>query len=183
MNISVVISPPGGTTTNSLSPASTRSVMRTSASISSDVPIVSSYSMPNRSRQKSATRIDAGRPPRFHYDLARRLLPLRAEGVMIVGSGNIVHNLRRIDWDDQRAPTEAWAGSFDATAKDLIRKGLHEDLIQYEQLEHASAAVPTNDHYLPLLYALGAQQPGETVEFLYEGFQYANISMRSLSIG
>ncbi len=127
--------------------------------------------------------IDAGRPPRFHYDLARRLLPLRAEGIMIVGSGNIVHNLRRIDWEDKDAPTEDWAGAFDATAKDLILKGRHEDLIQYGQIEQASAAVPTNDHYLPLLYVLGMQQPGEAVEFLYEGFQYANISMRCLRIG
>jgi 4,5-DOPA dioxygenase extradiol len=127
--------------------------------------------------------IDAGRPPRFHYDLARRLLPLRSEGVMIVGSGNIVHNLRRIDWENKDAPTEEWAGTFDATAKDLILKGRHEALIRYEQLEHASAAVPTNDHYLPLLYALGMQQPGEAVAFLYEGFQYANISMRCLRIG
>jgi 4,5-DOPA dioxygenase extradiol len=94
-----------------------------------------------------------------------------------------VHNLRRIDWDNQRAPTEGWAETFDAAAKDLILKGRHEELIRYEQLEHASAAVPTNDHYLPLLYALGMQQPGEAVAFLYEGFQYANISMRCLRIG
>jgi 4,5-DOPA dioxygenase extradiol len=127
--------------------------------------------------------IDAARPPQFHYDLARELNPLRSEGVMIIGSGNIVHNLRRIDWEDANAPTEDWARTFDETAKDLILTRRHDELIQYDRLEFASAAVPTNDHYLPLLYAIGLQQPGETVQFLFEGFHYANISMRCLRIG
>ena len=127
--------------------------------------------------------IDFARPPRFHYDLARRLLPLRSEGVMVIGSGNAVHNLRRIDWERIDAPTEDWAKAFDETAKGLIFTSRHDDLIQYEQLEFAETAVPTNDHYLPLLYAIGLQQPGEPVQFLYEGFQYANISMRCFRIG
>lgn len=126
---------------------------------------------------------DIAQPPRFHYDLSRQLLPLRSEGVMIIGSGNIVHNLRRIDWDNVDAPTEDWARAFDETAKDLIITNRHDALIQYERLEFASAAVPTNDHYLPLLYTIGLQQPGETVQFLFEGFQYANISMRCFRIG
>ncbi len=127
--------------------------------------------------------IDVAQPPRFHYDLARRLLPLRSEGVMVVGSGNIVHNLKRIDWEKLDAPTEDWAKNFDETAKDLILTSRHESLIQYDQLEFASAAVPTNDHYLPLLYAIGLQQQREPVQFLFEGFQYANISMRCFRIG
>jgi 4,5-DOPA dioxygenase extradiol len=102
---------------------------------------------------------------------------------MIIGSGNIVHNLRRIDWDNVDAPTEDWARAFDETAKDLIMTNRHDALIQYERLEFASAAVPTDDHYLPLLYTIGLQQPGETVQFLFEGFQYANISMRCFRIG
>jgi 4,5-DOPA dioxygenase extradiol len=127
--------------------------------------------------------IDVAKPPRFHYDLARQLLPLRSEGVMIVGSGNIVHNLRRIDWEDVNAPTEDWARAFDETAKGLILTERHNGLIEYDRLEFAQAAVPTNDHYLPLLYAIGLQQPEETVQFLFEGFQYANISMRCFRIG
>jgi len=127
--------------------------------------------------------IDFAQPPRFHYDLSRQLLPLRSEGVMIIGSGNIVHNLRRIDWDKVDAPTEDWARAFDETAKDLIVASRHDALIEYERLEFASAAVPANDHYLPLLYTIGLQQPGETVQFLFEGFQYANISMRCFRIG
>jgi 4,5-DOPA dioxygenase extradiol len=127
--------------------------------------------------------IDSAQPPQFHYDLARQLLPLRSEGVLVIGSGNIVHNLRRIDWEDAGAPTEDWARAFDETARDLILSSRHHALIEYGQLEFAEAAVPTNDHYLPLLYALGLQQPGERLEFLYEGFQYANVSMRCFRIG
>jgi 4,5-DOPA dioxygenase extradiol len=127
--------------------------------------------------------IDYAQPPRFHYDLARRLKPLRSEDVMVIGSGNIVHNLRRIDWENINAPTEEWARAFDKTTRDLILTGRHDALIHYEKLEFASTAVPTNDHYLPLLYALGLQQEGDTVQFLFEGFQYANVSMRCLCIG
>ena len=122
-------------------------------------------------------------PLLFHYEIARRLLPLRSEGVLIVGSGNIVHNLRRIDWKKVDAPTEDWARTFDETAKDFLLKSRHDALIDYEQLEFARTAVPTNDHYLPLMYAIGLQQPGERVVFLYEGFQYANIGMRCFRMG
>jgi len=127
--------------------------------------------------------IDFARPPQFHYDLAGKLRPLRSEGVMVIGSGNIVHNLRRIDWQDISAPTEDWARAFDEAAKDLVLTRRHDALVQYDRLEFAQAAIPTNDHYLPLLYAIGLQQAGEAVQFLFEGFQYANISMRCLRIG
>jgi 4,5-DOPA dioxygenase extradiol len=127
--------------------------------------------------------IDMAQPPAFHYDLARRLLPLRSEGVMIVASGNIVHNLRRIDWEDANAPTENWARAFDESVRNLILQGCHQALIGYDRLEFSQTAVPTNDHFLPLIYAIGLQRPGERVEFLYEGFQYANISMRCLRVG
>lgn len=122
-------------------------------------------------------------PPQYHYDLARRLVPLRSEGVMVIGSGNIVHNLGRVDWEDENAPAENWARAFDETAKDLILTQRHDGLIHYEQLEFALTAIPTNDHYLPMLYTLGLQQPGETVQYLFEGFQYSNISMRCFRIG
>ncbi len=127
--------------------------------------------------------IEIAQPPRFHYELARRLLPLRSEGVMIIGSGNIVHNLRRIDWQDVNAPARDWARAFDATVRDLILTGHHEALIEYGRIEFAREAVPTSDHYLPLLYALGLQQEGESMQFLFEGFQYATVSMRCLRIG
>jgi 4,5-DOPA dioxygenase extradiol len=127
--------------------------------------------------------IDFAQPPRFHYDLGRELLPLRAEGVLILGSGNIVHNLMQVAWDNVDAPPDGWAESFDGIVAELLRKGGHDELIEYERLDHAEAAVPTNDHYLPLLYAIALQGKGEKIEFLYEGFQYANISMRCFRIG
>ena len=127
--------------------------------------------------------IDFAQPPGFHYDLGRELLPLRGEGILIVGSGNIVHNLMRVAWDDADAPPEGWAESFDKQVADLLRAGRHDHLIDYERLEEAEMAAPTNDHYLPLLYAISLQQKGEKVEFFYEGFQYSNISMRCFRIG
>ncbi|HEX7504912.1 MAG TPA: 4,5-DOPA dioxygenase extradiol [Syntrophales bacterium] len=126
--------------------------------------------------------IDFAQPPRFHYDLGRELLPLRKEGVMIIGSGNIVHNLMQVAWDDVGAPPDGWARSFDSTVAGLLRKRGHDELIDYGGLDLADEAVPTNDHYLPMLYTLGLQQEGESVEWLYEGFQYANMSMRCFSI-
>jgi 4,5-DOPA dioxygenase extradiol len=127
--------------------------------------------------------IDFAQPPRFHYDLGRELLPLRAEGVLIIGSGNIVHNLMQVAWDNADAPTDGWAESFDRTVAELLRKGGHDKLIDYEKLDEAATAVPTNDHYLPLLYAISLQEKGEKIESLYEGFQYANISMHCFRIG
>jgi 4,5-DOPA dioxygenase extradiol len=126
--------------------------------------------------------IDFAQPPRYHYDLGRELLPLRKEGVMIIGSGNIVHNLMQVAWDDAGAPADGWAQSFDSTVAGLLKRRSHGDLIEYDRLDFADEAIPTNDHYLPMLYALGLQQEAESVEWLYEGFQYANISMRCFRI-
>ncbi|MGE5257789.1 MAG: 4,5-DOPA dioxygenase extradiol [Hyphomicrobiales bacterium] len=127
--------------------------------------------------------IDIALPPQYHYDLARRLLPVQSESIMVIGSGNIVHNLERVDWEDENAPAEDWARAFDETAKNLILTQRQDGLIHCEQLEFVRTAIPTNDHYLPMLYTLGVQQPGEAVQYLFEGFQYANISMRCFRIG
>jgi 4,5-DOPA dioxygenase extradiol len=127
--------------------------------------------------------IDFAQPPRFHYNLGRELLPLRAEGVLIIGSGNIVHNLMQVAWDSAEAPADRWPTSFDGTVAELLRKGAHDELIEYERLDYAETAVPTNDHYFPLLCAISLQENEEKIEFSYEGFQYANISMRCLRIG
>jgi 4,5-DOPA dioxygenase extradiol len=89
----------------------------------------------------------------------------------------------QVAWDNADAPTDGWATSFDGTVAELLRKGDHDELIDYEKLDYAKIAVPTNDHYLPLLYAISLQEKGEKIEFLHEGFQYANISMRCLRIG
>lgn len=122
--------------------------------------------------------IDYAKPPAFHFALAQELQKLRQKGVMILGSGNIVHNLRRISWQDP-TPTPDWALEFDTFVKDRIAAADYQALIHYAQAgQAAQLAVPSNDHYLPLLYTVGVLQPKERLESLYEGFQNGSISMR-----
>jgi 4,5-DOPA dioxygenase extradiol len=128
--------------------------------------------------------IDYYKSPRWHYELAQELNALRKKGVMIIGSGNIVHNLGRVNFTDVNAKPEDWASEFDETVKSKILSRDHEALIDYPDLgKSARIAVPTNDHYLPLLYTLGMQEKDEAHSFLYEGFQNGNISMRCVRIG
>jgi 4,5-DOPA dioxygenase extradiol len=125
--------------------------------------------------------IDTSRPGRHHYALARQLLPLRDEGVLVLGSGNVVHNLREFDFLD---PTPlAWAGRADAEVRGHVAAGRHEALMDYPGSNaDARLAVPTPEHYLPLLYAIALQQPGETAEFFNDRVQ-GSISMTSVLIG
>jgi 4,5-DOPA dioxygenase extradiol len=126
--------------------------------------------------------LDRGLDPGSHYELGAELLPLRREGVLIVGSGNLVHNLRLLDWG-AKGPYP-WADEFDRLATDLILAGKHDSLVDYRNLgEAARLSIPTNEHYLPFLYALALQQPGEEISFFAEGLVYGSISMRSLRIG
>jgi 4,5-DOPA dioxygenase extradiol len=121
--------------------------------------------------------IDYGKPMQFHYDLGKELRSLRDKGVMILGSGNIVHNLRRIDFDEN-AKTFDWAQEFDAWSKEKLVARDDAALVAYDKQATARVAHPTNDHYLPLLYTLGALDPKEQVRFTHESFQNASISMR-----
>ena len=120
-------------------------------------------------------------PGAWHYDLARDLAPLRDEGVLVVGSGNIVHNLREFRYND---PTpKDWALRFDEEVAERIEDGHHEGLLGYETLgPDAMLAIPTPEHYLPLLYVLALQRTGEDVSFFNTTVMSA-ISMRSLVIG
>ncbi len=120
-------------------------------------------------------------PGAWHYDLARDLAPLRDEGVLIVGSGNIVHNLRVFRFND---PTpKDWALRFDEEVAERIADGHHEGLLGYETLgPDALLSIPTPEHYLPLLYILALQREGETVSF-FNASVMSSISMRSLVIG
>jgi 4,5-DOPA dioxygenase extradiol len=122
--------------------------------------------------------IDYGKSPRYHYELAQQLKALRNKGVLILGSGNIVHNLGIFDWKDD-APVLDWAATFDDFVKKAIDSHNHDALINYQkQGNEAALAVPTNDHYLPMLYILGLMDKDEQVRYTYEGFQNASISMR-----
>lgn len=122
--------------------------------------------------------IDRTQPPEFHLELGRQLAALRKKGVLIVGSGNLVHNLRQISWKGN-APTEAWALEFDQWVKEKM-DSRDEKALTRHFLDRAAGrmAVPSPDHYLPMLYALGASERTE-IRTVFDEFQNANISMRS----
>jgi 4,5-DOPA dioxygenase extradiol len=128
--------------------------------------------------------IDFYQSPQWHYELAQELKELRKKGIMIIGSGNIVHNLRLAQFNPANEKIDDWALEFDETVKAKILAHDHAPLIDYLDIgKSAKLAVPTNDHYLPLLYTLGLQDKDEEQSFLYEGFQNSNISMRCVRIG
>ena len=120
--------------------------------------------------------------PLDHYDLARALAPLRDQGVMIVGSGNIVHNLGAVDWSPGAEPYP-WAVAFDEWVRGRFLAGDDEALCAYEDVDFADDAVPTNDHYLPLLYTAALRREGEKVEFTHEGIEMGSVSMRCARVG
>jgi 4,5-DOPA dioxygenase extradiol len=127
--------------------------------------------------------IDARQPPAFHYAVGQALAPLRAEGVLIAGSGNVVHNLREYDWGGQGAGPHAWAARFEQQARTLILAGEHEPLIDYHRLgPDAGLAIPTPEHYLPLLYVLGSRRPGDEVCFPVEGIEGGTVSMLAVEL-
>jgi 4,5-DOPA dioxygenase extradiol len=125
--------------------------------------------------------LDRSLSPQAHYDLGRQLRALRHRGVLIVGSGNIVHNLRRINWDGGAFD---WALEFDDTMRRLILAGDHAAIINYPDLGQAARlAIPTNEHFLPLLYILAQQEQDEDVRFFAEQVTLGSLSMRSVQIG
>ena len=109
---------------------------------------------------------------------------LREEGVLIAGSGNLVHNLHTYAWGKRGVEPFDWARRFDAQAREIILSDDHSPLIEYESLgKDALLSVPTPDHYLPLLYVLGTKREGDEVTFPAEGFDGGSISMTSIRIG
>ncbi|MEP7352469.1 MAG: 4,5-DOPA dioxygenase extradiol [Acidobacteriota bacterium] len=127
--------------------------------------------------------IDGMKPAMYHYEIGKRLAPLREDGVLIIGSGNLVHNL----WAYSRDPGAKafdWATRFDAQARELLRAGQFEALVHYEKLgKDAELSIPTPDHYLPLLYVLGAADKHEPIQFPVEGIDGASVSMLTVLIG
>lgn len=127
--------------------------------------------------------IDPSRDGTFHFELGRKIAPLRDRGVLILGSGNIVHNLRRIQWQDN-AVQYPWAVEFDAWARDrLLAHDASALCTGYLTSEAGKLSVPTPDHYLPLLTVLGATSISDAVSFPTEGLQNGSISMRSVAWG
>lgn len=128
--------------------------------------------------------MDYGRPPAEHFALGRQLSSLRERGVLVVGSGNIVHNLRALRREASAAQAYPWAIEFDARTAALLEQGALAELAEFQKLgEVAQLAHPTYDHYLPLLYAAGAADPGERLRFFNDRFQAASIAMRSVVWG
>jgi len=128
--------------------------------------------------------IDETQPAAFHYELGRKLAALRDEGILIMGSGNLIHNLHAYAWGRHPVDPFDWAVRFELQARELMTSGNHTPLIHYESLgRDAMLAAPTPDHYLPLLYILGAQRPEDRVSFPVEGVDGGSISMLSVQIG
>lgn len=123
--------------------------------------------------------IDANQPAQFHYDTGRRLAILREEGVLIAGSGNIVHNLRAYAWGQQNPQPYEWAAAVEQRAQQLLLSGSHRPLIDYASQLGAEAklAIPTPDHYLPLLYTMGAAGADAKVTFPVAGIEGGSVSM------
>ncbi|HEV7395599.1 MAG TPA: 4,5-DOPA dioxygenase extradiol [Pyrinomonadaceae bacterium] len=128
--------------------------------------------------------IDETQPARFHYDLAKRLAPLRDEGILIMGSGNLVHNLHTYAWGRHPVEPFDWNLRFEKQARDLMLSGDHDPLIEYETLgRDAMLSVPTPEHYLPLLYVIALQEHSEPVSFPVSGVDGGSISMTTVRVG
>lgn len=128
--------------------------------------------------------IDETQPPAFHYEIGRRLAPLRDENVLIVASGNLVHNLHAYAWGRHPADPFDWAVRFETQVREMLLAGEHKPLIDYEKLgRDAMLSIPTPDHYLPLLYAVATRQNGEPIAFPVEGVDGGSISMLSVQVG
>jgi 4,5-DOPA dioxygenase extradiol len=127
--------------------------------------------------------LDRRQPARFHYELGQRLAPLRDEGVLILGSGNIVHNLGMLGRQAGSAP-HVWAARFEHQVKDHLMRRDHGPLIEYEHLDaQARLAVPTPEHYLPLLYIIATGQDDESIACPAEGIDMGALSMLAVAIG
>lgn len=130
--------------------------------------------------------IDYYKPAAYHYELAKQLLSLRKKGVLIIGSGNMVHNLRMVAWDKLNEPEYGfdWALEMNDIFKNKISNGFHKELIQYEKLHKATTlAIPTPDHYYPLLYILALQTDNDKVEFFNDKAVGGSLTMTSVKIG
>ena len=128
--------------------------------------------------------IDDTQPAEFHYQTAKRLSSLRDEGVLIMGSGNIVHNLHAYAWGREQVAPLDWAMRFEERARELLFAGAHDSLVAYEELgRDATLSIPTPDHYLPLIYVIAQQREREQISFPVEGFDGGSVSMLSVQVG
>jgi len=126
--------------------------------------------------------IDGTRPAKFHYETGRRLAPLRDEGILVAGSGNVVHNLRLMRRDGGQGFD--WAVRFNERIREALATRDHRTLVDFEKLgEDARLSVPTPEHYLPLLYVAGLQGADESMAFPVDGYDLGSISMLTAAVG
>ncbi len=127
--------------------------------------------------------INAMQPAAFHYEIGKRLAPLRDEGVFIIGSGNLVHNLHAYAWGGHAVEPYDWAVRFEKKVRKLLLSSDDNPLIAYETLgPDAMLSVPTPDHYLPLLYIIALRKEGEQICFPVEGIDGGSVSMLAVQI-
>lgn len=123
------------------------------------------------------------RTPESLRALGRALAPLRGEGILLVGSGGLVHNLRLIDWEERNAPPSPWAVEFETWMRGRLSAGDEKGLLSYrEKAPHALRAHPTTEHLDPLFFALGAAE-GDPCRSLHDGFEFGSLSMGCLAFG
>lgn len=128
--------------------------------------------------------IDETQPASYHFEIGRRLAPLRDDGILVMGSGNLVHNLHSYAWGRHRLAPYDWAVRFEQRAKELMLANNFRPLIDYETLgSDASLSAPTPDQYLPLLYVLGTWRDCDPVTFPIKGVDGGSISMLAVSVG
>jgi 4,5-DOPA dioxygenase extradiol len=128
--------------------------------------------------------IDLTKSAAFHYEIGKMLAPLREEGFLIIGSGNLVHNLRAYDWSRRLAEPFDWAVRFEKRVRELLLAADDNPLINYRTLGNdAMLSIPTPDHYLPLLYVIACRKEGEKLSFPVKGIDGGSISMLSVQIG
>lgn len=125
--------------------------------------------------------LDVTLSPAERFDIGRRLAPLRDEGVLIMGTGNIVHNLRTMTWNAQMGPAFDWAARFNDEIRDAIAKDEPQRVIDFARLgRDAELSAPTPEHLWPLLYILGARGPGDAVRFVNDRIEYGSLGMTSV---
>lgn len=128
--------------------------------------------------------IDETQPPSFHHDIGRRLASLRGERVLILGSGNLVHNLHAYGWGKHNPQPYDWAVSFEQKARDYLAGNKNQPLINYQSIgREALLSVPTPDHYLPFLYVIGTRSSRDPVSFPVEGVDGGSVSMLTVQVG
>lgn len=141
------------------------------------------YLYPNADVPVVQLSLDATRTDQQHYDLAKSLAPLRDEGVLILASGNVVHNLRTIDWRES-APALPWATEFNEFFLEKLNTRDDAALIDWRHAQHgANLSIPSPDHYWPVLYTLGISAASEPIEIVTNGIELGSISMLSFAAG